>query len=265
MIHPLANVDAAAEVHPDAEIAAFATVGADVKIGAGTVVQANAVILPGSRIGRDCKIYPGAVIGAEPQDLKFVGEYSTIEIGDRTTVREYCTLNRGTAAAGTTRIGSDCLIMAYVHVAHDCRIADRVVIANSVNLAGHVEIDYHATIGGMTGIVQFCKVGTQAMVAGGILVRKDVPPFATVARMPAQFMGVNRIGLRRRDFTAEQMAAAEQAYKYLYGSGMSRAEAISAIEATSTQPDITDPIVAFVSHSTQGIVRGSTGSANGAN
>ena len=262
MIHELANVDAAAEVHPDAHVAAFATVGADVRIGAGTVVQANAVVMPGSRIGRDCKIYPGAIIGAEPQDLKFVGEYSTIEIGDRTTVREYCTLNRGTAAAGTTKIGSDCLIMAYVHVAHDCVIADKVVIANSVNLAGHVEIDYHATIGGMTGIVQFCKVGAQAMVAGGILVRKDVPPFATVARQPAQFMGVNRIGLRRRDFSAEEMAAAEQAYKYLYGSGMSRAEAISAIRATSTRPAITDVIVEFVSKSTQGIVRGRTAAAS---
>ena len=258
MIHELANVDASAEVHPEAQIAAFATVGADVKIGARTVVQANAVIMPGSRIGADCKIYPGAIIGAEPQDLKFVGEYSTIEIGDRTTVREYCTLNRGTAAAGTTRIGSDCLIMAYVHVAHDCRIGDKVVIANSVNLAGHVEIDYHATVGGMTGIVQFCKIGAQAMIAGGILVRKDVPPYATVARMPPQFMGINRIGLRRRGFTAEQMGAIEQAYKHIYGSGLSRAEALEAIEAGSTHPEITDVIVDFVGNSTRGIIRGQT-------
>ena len=258
MIHALANVDPAAEVHPEASVAAFATVGADVRIGAGTVIHANAVVMPGARIGRDCQIYPGAIIGAEPQDLKFVGEYSTIEIGDRTTVREYCTLNRGTAAAGTTRIGSDCLIMAYVHVAHDCIISDKVVIANSVNLAGHVEIGYQATVGGMTGIVQFCKVGTQAMVAGGILVRKDVPPYATVARMPPQFMGINRIGLRRRNFTAEQMGAIEQAYKHIYGSGLSRAEALEAIETTSTHPEITDAIVEFVNSSTRGIIRGQT-------
>ena len=258
MIHSLANVDPAAQIHETAEVGAFASVGADVVIGAGTHVHPNAIVMPGSRIGRDCKIYPGAVIGAEPQDLKFVGEYTTVVIGDRTTVREYCTINRGTAAAGTTRIGADCLLMAYVHVAHDCVLADKVVVANSVNLAGHVEIGYNATIGGMTGIVQYCKIGAQAMIAGGILLRKDVPPYATVARMPPQFMGINRIGLRRRGFTAEQLASIELAYKHLYGSGLSRVEALEAIEASSADPAITDIIVEFVTNSTRGIVRGQT-------
>ena len=172
-------------------------------------------------------------------------------------MREYATLNRGTAAAGTTRIGDDCLLMAYVHVAHDCIVSDKVVLANNVNLAGHVEIGYHAVIGGMTGIVQFVKVGAHAMVAGGSIVRKDVPPFTTVARDPAQFMGLNRIGLRRRGFTREEMLVMENAYKHIFSSGMGRTEALEAIEQETTEfPDLTREIVDFVGGSTRGIIRG---------
>ncbi len=256
MIHPLSNINPSAKIGEGVDIAAFVTIGADVIIGDGCILHPGAVVMKGTRLGKDCKIYPGAVLGAEPQDLKFAGEYSTLEIGDRTTVREYCTLNRGTAAAGTTRIGSDCLLMAYVHVAHDCIVDDKVVLANNVNLAGHVEIGYHAVIGGMTGIVQFVKVGAHVMVAGGTIVRKDVPPFATVARDPGQYMGINRIGLMRRGYSRDQMLVMENAYKHLFGSGMSRADALEAIELDPTDPLITREIVDFVGNSARGIIRG---------
>ncbi len=256
MIHALSNIDPSAQIGPGTRIAAFVTVEADVVIGEGCILHPGAVVMRGTRLGKGCEIYPGAVLGAEPQDLKFDGEYSTLEIGDRTTVREHCTLNRGTAAAGTTRIGSDCLLMAYVHVAHDCFVDDKVVLANNVNLAGHVEIGYHAVIGGMTGIVQFVKVGAHVMVAGGTIVRKDVPPFATVARDPGQYMGINRIGLMRRGFSRDQMLVMENAYKHLFGSGLSRADALEAIELDLTDPEITREIVEFVGASTRGIIRG---------
>ena len=256
MIHPLANVHPGARLGQQVTVEAFASIADDVVVGDGSKIHPGAVLMAGTRLGRDCTVFPYAVIGAEPQDLKFVGEYSTLVIGDRTTVREFCTLNRGTAAAGTTVIGSDCLLMAYVHVAHDCILADRVVVANNVNLAGHVEIGYHTVVGGMSGVLQFVKIGAHAMVAGGTIVRKDVPPYATVGRDPVQYMGVNRTGLLRRDFAPEQMRDIEQAYRLLYNSGLTRADALDAIEAELDSEPIRREIVDFIAASTKGIIRG---------
>lgn len=256
MIHPLSNVHPGAQIGNNVTIAAFASIEDDVVIGDDCYIHSGAVLMAGTRVGRGCKIFPGAILGAEPQDLKFVGEYSTLQIGDHTTIREYCTLNRGTQAAGTTIIGSHCLLMAYVHVAHDCIVADRVVLANNVNLAGHVEVGEHTVVGGMSGIIQFVKVAAHAMIAGGVIVRKDVPPYTTAARDPVQFMGVNKIGLSRRDFAPEKIRDIENAYRLLYYSGLNRAEALEAIVQESPFPEVTGEIIEFVNASTRGIIRG---------
>ena len=256
MIHPLADIHPAAQLGADVTVGAFASVAADVVIGDGSVIHSGAILMSGTRLGKNCKVYPYSVLGAEPQDLKFVGEYSTLVIGDNTTVREFCTLNRGTAAAGTTQIGKDCLLMAYVHVAHDCVLSDRVVVANNVNLAGHVEVGYHTVVGGMCGVLQFVKIGAHAMIAGGTILRKDVPPFVTVGREPVQYMGVNRTGLMRRDFTAEQLRDVESAYRLLFGNGLTRAEALEAIATEVESVPIRREIIEFISGSTKGIIRG---------
>ncbi len=256
MIHPLAHVHPGARLGSDVTVSAFASIDDDVIVGDGCIIHPGAILMAGTRLGKGCKVYPYSVLGAEPQDLKFVGEYSTLIIGDNTTIREYCTLNRGTAAAGTTSIGSDCLLMAYVHVAHDCIIGDKVVVANNVNLGGHVEVGYHSVVGGMSGIVQFVKVGAHTMLAGGTIVRKDVPPYVMSARDPSQYMGVNRTGLQRRNFSIEALRDIEHAYKLLYSSGLTRAEALEAIELETEDVAIRREIIDFVNASTKGIIRG---------
>ncbi len=251
-----------AHIHPNAKLAAgvvvepFATIGDDVVIGEGTNIGPHATILPGTRIGKNCKIYPGAVVGGEPQDLKFKGEYSTVEIGNNTTIRECVTINRGTSAKGKTVIGNNCLIMAYVHVAHDCVVGDNVILVNSTSLAGEVVVDDFAIIGGHTGIHQFCHIGKHVMLSGGSLVRKDVPPYIKAGREPLSYAGVNSIGLRRREFTNEMITQIQDIYRIIYQKGYNNSQALEVVETEMPASRERDEILLFIKDSKRGIIKG---------
>jgi UDP-N-acetylglucosamine acyltransferase len=256
MNQPLTNI------HPDAKIGSgviiepFATVSSDVIIGDGSYIGPTATILPGCRIGKNCRIFSGAVIGGEPQDLKFKGEYTTVEIGDNTTIRECVTVNRGTTANGKTVIGSNCLIMAYVHVAHDCAVGDSVILVNSVALAGEVIVDDFAIIGGHTGIHQFCHIGKHVMLSGGSLVRKDVPPYIKAGREPLSYAGVNSIGLRRRGYSNEVICQIQDIYRIIYQKGYNNSQALEVIEAEMQASRERDEILLFLKDSKRGIIKG---------
>jgi len=249
-IHPNAKLGAGVVVEP------FATIGDDVIIGEGTNIGPHATILPGTRIGKNCKIFPGAVVGGEPQDLKFKGEYSTVEIGNNTTIRECVTINRGTSAKGKTVIGSNCLIMAYVHVAHDCVVGDNVILVNSTSLAGEVIVDDFAIIGGHTGIHQFCHIGKHVMLSGGSLVRKDVPPYIKAGREPLSYAGVNSIGLRRREFTNEMITQIQDIYRIIYQKGYNNSQALEVVETEMPASKERDEILLFIKDSKRGIIKG---------
>ncbi|MFA6662421.1 MAG: acyl-ACP--UDP-N-acetylglucosamine O-acyltransferase, partial [Bacilli bacterium] len=216
----------------------------------------NVTILEGTRIGKNCVIFPGAVIGAVPQDLKFSGEDTTVEIGDNTTIREYVTINRGTAARNKTAVGNNCLIMAYCHVAHDCIVGNNVIMSNSVQLAGEVVVDDHAIIGGGTLIHQFSHIGSHVMIQGGSKINKDVPPFIKAAREPIAYCGINSIGLRRRSFSNEQIRDIQEIYRYLYQSGLNNSDAVERIEAELPATKERDEIILFVKNSPRGIIKG---------
>lgn len=251
-----------ASVHPDARIGAnvqigpFTTIYADVEIGEGTWIGPNVTIMDGARIGKNARIFPGAVISAIPQDLKFEGEASTAVIGDNTTIRECVTINRGTKDRMTTRVGKNCLLMAYVHIAHDALVGDHCIIANSANIAGHVVIEDWVIIEGVVAIQQFVRIGQHSFIAGGSLVRKNVPPFIKAAREPLSFAGVNTIGLRRRGFADETIAHIEDVYRtlYVHNSNISQALQVADIELPSTAEKST--ILEFIKESTKGIIRG---------
>jgi len=249
-------------VHPESVIAdnvviePFVTVDKDVVIGEGTRIGSNVTILPGTRIGKNCNIFPGAVIGAIPQDLKYRGEYSTVEIGDNTTIREFVTINRGTAAKGKTVVGSNCLLMAYVHVAHDCVVGNNVILVNNTQLAGEVVVDDYAILAGMVAVHQFCHIGSHVMIAGGSLVRKDVPPFIKAGREPLSYVGINSIGLRRRNFTNEKIREVQDIYRYIYQKGLNTSQAAEIIEAEMPASPERDEILLFIKDSKRGIIRG---------
>lgn len=249
-------------IHPEARLGDGVTVGpfsyidADVEIGAGTEIGPNATIYAGSRLGSHCKVFPGAVIGAIPQDLKFEGEYSTVEIGDRVTVRECVTVNRGTKYSDRTVVGSDTLLMAYVHIAHDCVIGKHCILANATNLAGHVIIEDYVTFGGMSAAHQFVRVGRHAFIAGGTLLRKDVPPFVIAAKDPTVYSGVNSVGLKRRGFSDSDIHLIQDVYRYLYNNGMNRSEAIGVIKEEVPISPIREHILHFIGQSERGIIRG---------
>lgn len=242
-------------IGPHAVIHGGITIGDHCWIGGGCTLY------DGARIGAHCRIFPGAVISAVPQDLKFSGEKTTLEIGEHTTIRECATLNRGTEYAGKTVIGSHVLVMAYAHVAHDCIIGDHVILANAVNMGGHVEIADHAIVGGMSAIHQFVKIGTHAMISGGSLVRKDVPPFVKAGREPLQYEGVNSIGLRRRGFSNEVIHQVQDIYRLLFVSGMNISSALDLIEAQLPAIEERDEIITFVRGASRGIIKGYHGSA----
>ncbi len=251
-----------AYVHPDAKIAdnvviePFVSIDQDVVIGEGTRIGSSVTILPGTRIGKNCRIFPGAVIGAVPQDLKFRGEYSTVEIGDNTTIREYVTINRGTAAKGKTIVGNNCLLMAYVHIAHDCTVGNNVILVNSSQLAGEVIVDDWAILSGMVAVHQFCHIGSHAMISGGSLVRKDVPPFIKAGREPLSYVGINSIGLRRRNYNNHKIREIQDIYRYIYQKGLNVAQATEIIEAEMPATPERDEILLFVKDSKRGIIRG---------
>jgi UDP-N-acetylglucosamine acyltransferase len=249
-------------IHPDAQLGAnvqvgpFTVIEADVTIGAGTWIGPHVTILSGARIGNYCQIYPGAVIAAIPQDLKFKGETTTATIGDHSIIREYVTISRGTAAGGETIVGQQVLLMAYVHVAHDCKIGNHCIVANSVQMAGHVELGDYVNIGGTAAIRQFVKIGAYAMVSGGSLVRKDVPPFIKVAREPLKYCGLNSVGLSRHGFSAEQMELLQRIYRYIFLQDLPLTEALACMMREIPPCSEREAILAFIQQSERGIVKG---------
>lgn len=254
--HSLSVVHPNAKLGPGVSVAPFTTIEEDVEIGEGTEIGPNVTIYSGARIGKNVRIFPGAVIAGIPQDLKFRGEYTTAEIGDNTTVREFVTINRGTAAAGTTRVGENCLLMAYAHVAHDCILGNNIIIANNVNLAGHVTLEDYVIIEGQVGVQQFVRIGRHSFIAGGSLVRKSVPPYVRAAREPLSYIGVNRIGLQRRGFSINQINAIHEIYRILFVKGLNITNAITEIEASVPLSDERDEVVRFISNMERtGIIR----------
>ncbi|HAQ20722.1 MAG TPA: acyl-[acyl-carrier-protein]--UDP-N-acetylglucosamine O-acyltransferase [Prolixibacteraceae bacterium] len=256
MKQPLAYIHPEAKVAENVIIEPFVTINKDVIIGEGTWIGSGATIMPGVRIGKNCRIFPGAVIGAEPQDLKFRGEYSIAEIGDNTTIREFVTINRGTAAKGKTVVGNNCLLMAYVHVAHDCVVGNNVILVNSTQLAGEVLIDDYAILGGMAAVHQFVHIGSHVMVSGGSLVRKDIPPFIKAGREPLSYVGINSIGLRRRNYSNEKIREVQEIYRYIYQKGLNISQAVEIIEAEMPASTERDEVLLFIKDSKRGIIRG---------
>lgn len=254
-----------AYIHPDAKIGAnvsidpFVTIHADVVIGEGTWIGSTATIMDGARIGKNCKIFPGAVISAIPQDLKFAGEITTVIIGDNTTIREFVTINKGTKAFGKTEVGSGCLLMAYVHVAHDCLIGNNCILANGVTLAGHIVIDDYAIIGGLSAVHQFVHIGGHVMVSGGSLIRKDVPPFTKAAREPLAYVGINTVGLKRRGYSTEKINEIQEIYRTLFTKGYNYRKALEIIEEEVPVSKERDDIITFIKSSSRGIMKGYAG------
>lgn len=232
LIHPTALIDAGARLGENVSIGAYTVIGADVEIGDGTTVGPHVVIEGPTRIGRDNRIFQFASLGAAPQDKKYGGEPTRLEIGDRNTIREFCTFNRGTAQdAGVTRVGDDNWIMAYVHLAHDCQVGDHTIFANNAQLAGHVHVGDWAILGGFTVVHQFVRIGAHCITGMGTILLQDVPPFVTASGNPAAPHGINGEGLKRRGYSAETIASIKRAYKTLYRSGLKLDEAVAAIAA----------------------------------
>ena len=256
MSHALTSIHPAAIIGSNVSIDPFTVIHEDVEIGEGTWIGSNVTIFPGARIGKNVRIFPGAVISAIPQDLKFGGEVTTAEIGDHTTIRECVTINRGTSDRMKTVIGQHCLIMAYVHVAHDCVIGDYCILANSVQMAGHVNLGDYAIIGGSSAVHQFANIGRHVMISGGSLVRKDVPPFTKSGREPLSYAGINSIGLKRRGFTDERITEIQDVYRYVYLKGLNNQDALSQIEANIAASPERDEIIAFIKNSERGIMKG---------
>ncbi len=254
MKSPLANIHPKAKIAESAIIDPFVSIYEDVVIGERTHVQANVVIMNGARIGNDVKIFPGAVISADPQDLKYKGEKTTVEIGDGTIIREFATVNKGTVAKMRTIVGNKCLIMAYSHVAHDCILGNNVILANAVQLAGEVEVDDFAIIGGGTLVHQFTKIGKHVMAQGGLLLAKDVPPFVKAAREPVSYAGLNSIGLRRRGFSNEKINYIQDIYRIIFNSGLNYKDAIKKVEIDIEESAEKTLILNFVKKSKRGLI-----------
>lgn len=250
------------DLHPNAKIGQnvtisnFSTVSDDVEIGDGTWIGPNVTIFPGARIGRNCKIFPGAVIAAIPQDLKFAGEYTTVEIGDNNVIRECCTINRGTAASGKTVIGNGNLLMAYVHVAHDCVVGDNCVLANNATLAGHIILGDYVILGGKTACLQFIHIGSHVITQGGALIDKDIPPFVKAARYPIQYCGVNSLGLQRRGFSRESINNIADIYRYIFQKGLTVTEAVEQVKELYGSTDEGKQILAFIGNAQTGLLSG---------
>lgn len=256
MIHPTAIVDPKADLAPDVEIGAYSIIGPDVAINTGTRIGPHVVIEGPTSIGKNNHIFQYASLGAAPQDKKYAGEATRLEIGDNNTIREFCTFNRGTVQdAGITRIGHDNWIMAYVHIAHDCQVSNHTILANNSSLAGHVHMADHAILGGFTLVHQFCKIGSHVITAVGSVVFKDIPPYVTAAGYDAAPHGINAEGLKRRGFSAERIAAIKRAYKTLYRSSLTLEEAKAALTEQRKDAADLDVLLEFLSTSTRGIIR----------
>lgn len=256
MIHPQAIVDSGAKLGKNVEVGPFTIIGDGVEIGDGTWIGPHVVISGPTRIGRNNKIYQYCSVGEAPQHADYRGEPTELEIGDRNTIREYCTLNRGTVdGAGVTRIGDDNFLMAYVHVAHDCLVANHTILVNCASLAGHVDVGDYAILGGFTLIHQFCRVGAHSITALGTIAFKDIPPYVLAAGNGAEPYGINTRGLKRRQFSQASIEALRSAYKTIYKSGLKISEAISELEDNTVHQTEVKELVSFIKTSERGIIR----------
>lgn len=256
MSNKLSNISPKAKIGKGVKIESFVNICEDVEIGDGSWIGPNVTIMDGARIGKNCKIFPGAVISAIPQDLKFEGEKSIVTIGNNTTVREFATINRATNYSGVTSVGDNCLIMAYVHIAHDCQIASDVILVNSVQLGGHVEIDEHAIIGGISAVHQFVKIGSHSMISGGSLVRKDIPPYVKVAKEPLCYAGVNSVGLSRKGFSEEKILEIQNVYRNIFQSNLNYTQALENVKNNFNSNKEINNIIQFMNKSERGIIKG---------
>lgn len=245
-----------AKIGKDVTISNFTTIYDDVEIGDGTWIGPNVTIFPGARIGRNCKIFPGSVIAAVPQDLKFEGEYTTVQIGDNNVIRECCTINRGTNASGSTIIGNNNLLMAYVHVAHDCVVGSNCVFANNATLAGHILVGDYTVLGGKTAVLQFVHIGEHAFTMGGSLVDKDIPPYVRVARYPISYGGVNSVGLHRRGFDQEAINRIQDIYRILFQGELAVSKAAELIKEKYGDTPEGQTVLTFIENANVGLMRG---------
>ncbi len=251
-----AHIDPNAKIGKDVKIGPFSTIHGDVEIGDGTVIHSNVVIMEGARIGKNCEIFPGAVISAIPQDLKYQGEKTTVEIGNNTTIRECVTINKGTVDKMKTSVGNNCLLMAYVHLGHDVEVGNNCIIANAGSVAGHVKIEDFAILEGMVGVQQFLTIGAHSFIAGGTLVRKNVPPFCKAAREPMSYVGVNTVGLRRRGFDPKIISQIEDAYRIIYVQHKNITKALEVLENEVPDSPEKQHILDFIRNSDKGIMKG---------
>ena len=263
-IHPLATVHPDAKLGDNVEVGPYAYIAANVEIGDGCKILPHATIFDYVKMGKNCTVFPGAVIGVIPQDLKFDGEVTYVEIGDNVNIRECATINRGTKASGkgVTKIGSNTLLMSYTHVAHDCTVGEHCILVSYVGIAGETDVDDWAILGGGTMAHQFSKIGKHAMVGGGSKINKDIPPFILCGRDPITFAGINIVGLRRRGFTSDQIRNIKDIYDIIYSSGMNVSDACARVEIGFPQSEERDTILNFIRNSKRGIVRSNSGSGS---
>jgi UDP-N-acetylglucosamine acyltransferase len=252
-VHATAVIDDSAELAAGVTVGPYSVIGPNVVVGSGTTIGAHVVIERDTTVGNDCRLYSGAALGGDPQDLKYAGESSRLTIGDRTVVREFATLNRGSAARGSTDIGTDCLLMAYAHVAHDCIIGDHVVIANAVNMGGHAEVGDWVVIGGMTAVHQFARIGAHAFIGGMSAVRKDVPPYVKASGDPMKLFGLNSIGLQRRGFADEVRAEIRRAYRILFQSKQPLRQALEEARSSLQSSPELNALLSFIESSERGV------------
>jgi UDP-N-acetylglucosamine acyltransferase len=258
MIHPLTYIHPEAKIGANVTIDPFTTIHKNVEIGEGTWIASNVTIMEGARIGKNCSIFSGAVISAIPQDLKYRGEDTLTIIGDNCTIRECVTINRGTLDRKKTEIGTNCLIMAYSHIAHDCTVGNYCIFANNTTLAGHITVGDNVVLGGLTAVQQFVRIGSYSFVTGGSLVRKDIPPYIKAAREPISYAGVNSVGLKRRGYDTQKINHILDIYRILFVRGYNVSKALDIIEAEIPVSDERDEIVNFIRETGRGIMRGYT-------
>ena len=255
-IDKLAVVSPKAQLGTNVSVGPFSVIEDDVVIGDGTRIGTSAIVSSGTRLGRECKVFHGAAVGGPPQDLKYAGETTYLEVGEKTVIREFVTLNRATTESGTTRIGRNCLLMAYTHVAHDCQLGDNVILANCVALGGHVVIGNHVIVGGLTPVHQFVRIGDHAMIGGGFRIGKDVPPYILAGQEPLRFERINLVGLRRRGFDEKAVSSLDHAYRLLYKSGLNVSQAAERIKSEVEHTTVVENLLSFISGSKRGIIPG---------
>jgi UDP-N-acetylglucosamine acyltransferase len=255
MIHPHTYIHPNANLATNVKVDPFSVIHQNVEIGEGTWIGSNVTIMEGARIGKNCRIFPGSVIAAIPQDLKYEGEHTTVEIGDNTTIREFVTVNRGSKDRWTTKVGNNCLIMAYSHIAHDCIVGNNCILSNNTQVAGHVTIGDWAILGGMCAVHQFVEIGQHAFISGGSFFGKDVPPYIKAGRTPLSYAGVNSVGLKRRGFSLDRINKILDIYRIIYNKSLNTSQALNFIEEELPATDERDEIVTFIRESGRGIIK----------